>query len=180
MSSTSHVSQFLKPADDLNTANSTVGFFPSVQITSQFTSVTRLRTTSLHGKSIAITIFLSKLLKIWPEKCGWEWWGYIQYMPYLASWRHRRYSTINAVPRQSFVIHPNGGWRQSRAQEAASTSQPSLVLTYVRSPSSVRTTYFSNEMFDKSRNISMSGWAIDQESLYKRGIYMYLSPWTHD
>jgi hypothetical protein len=31
----------------------------------------------------------------------------------LASWRHRRCSTINAVPRQSFVIHPNGGWWQS-------------------------------------------------------------------
>jgi hypothetical protein len=43
----------------------------------------------------------------------WEWWGCIQYMPYLASWRHRRYITINAVPRQSFVLHPNGGWWQS-------------------------------------------------------------------
>jgi hypothetical protein len=36
-------------------------------------------------------------------------------MPYLASWRHRRCSTISAVPRQSFVIHPNGGWWQSNA-----------------------------------------------------------------
>jgi hypothetical protein len=26
---------------------------------------------------------------------GWsEWWGYIQYMPYLASWQHRRCSTL--------------------------------------------------------------------------------------
>jgi hypothetical protein len=67
----------------------------------------------LHGKSIAIRIFLSKLLEIWPEQCGWEWWGYIQYMPYLASWRHRQCNKIRAVPRQSFVIHPNGGWLQS-------------------------------------------------------------------
>jgi hypothetical protein len=34
-------------------------------------------------------------------------------MPYLASWRHRRCSTIKAMPRQSFVIHPNSGWWQS-------------------------------------------------------------------
>jgi hypothetical protein len=39
-----------------------------------------------------------KLLKIWPEQCGLEWSGYIQYMPYLVSWRHRLCSTINAVP----------------------------------------------------------------------------------
>jgi hypothetical protein len=34
-------------------------------------------------------------------------------MPYLAWWRHRWCSKIKAVPRQSFVIHPNGGWWQS-------------------------------------------------------------------
>jgi hypothetical protein len=92
-----------------------LGFYPSVQITSQFMShvrPTRLRTTSLHGKSnLARTMWLR------PEQCGWEWWGYIQYMPYLASWRHRRCSTIKAVPRQSFVIHPNGGWWQSSLQK---------------------------------------------------------------
>jgi hypothetical protein len=65
-------------------------------------------------------IFLSKLLKIWPEQCGWEWRDYIQYMPYLISRHHRQCSTINAVPRQSFVIHPNGGWWQSNL------SQPSF------------------------------------------------------
>jgi hypothetical protein len=90
-----------------------LGFYPSVQKTSQFMSHDWELTSSLHGKSIAIRIFLSKLLKIWPEQCGWEWRGYIQYMPYLASWRYRRCSTITAVPRQSFVIHPNGGWWQS-------------------------------------------------------------------
>jgi hypothetical protein len=89
MSSASHVSQFLRPADDLNTANSAWILYVGA-------NVTRLRTTtcSLYGKSIAIRIFLSKLLKIWPEQCGWEWWGYIQYMPYLASWRHRRCSGL--------------------------------------------------------------------------------------
>jgi hypothetical protein len=41
----------------------------------------------------------------------------IQYMPYLASWRHRWCRKIKAVPRQSFVIHPNGScWWQSRRQ----------------------------------------------------------------
>jgi hypothetical protein len=85
---------------------------PLVKISCQFMSHDR-ELVVCHGKSIAIRIFLAKLLKIWPEQCGWEWRGYIQYMPYLVSWRHRRYSTINAVPRQSFVIHSNGGWWQS-------------------------------------------------------------------
>jgi hypothetical protein len=35
-------------------------------------------------------------------------------MPYLASWRHRRCSTLKAMLRQSFVIHPNDGWCQSK------------------------------------------------------------------
>jgi hypothetical protein len=47
------------------------------------------------------------------KQCGWEWGGYIQYMPYLVFWRHRRCSTIKAVQGQSFVIHPNVGWWQS-------------------------------------------------------------------
>jgi hypothetical protein len=64
---------------------------------------------SQYRESIAIRIFLSKfILKIWPEQCGWEWWGYFQYMPYLASWRHRRCSTLKAG------IYPNGGWWQSK------------------------------------------------------------------
>jgi hypothetical protein len=106
-------SQFLRPAT-IRTRQILLGFYPSVQITSQLFYVTRLSTSSFHGKSIAIGIFLSKLLQIWPGQCGWEWWGYIQYMPHLASCRHRRCNTINAVPRQSFVIHPNGGRWQSR------------------------------------------------------------------
>jgi uncharacterized membrane protein len=58
-------------------------------------------------------------LKIWQEQCGWEWCGYIQYMPYLASWRHRQCSMLKAVPRQSFVIHPNGSWWQSNKGKVA-------------------------------------------------------------
>jgi hypothetical protein len=38
-------------------------FYRSVQITSQLIYVTRLITTSLHGKSIAITIFLSEVIE---------------------------------------------------------------------------------------------------------------------
>jgi hypothetical protein len=72
----------------------------------------------LHGKSIAIRIFLSKLLKILPEQCGWEWWGYIQYMPYLASWRHRRCSTIRPCrgSRSWFIWTAVGGSLPQREQ----------------------------------------------------------------
>jgi hypothetical protein len=96
-------SQFLRPAT-IRTRQILLGFYPLVKITSQFMSHDWEWIISLHGKSIVIRIILSKCLQIWPEQCGWEWWGYIQYMPYLASWRHRRCNTINAVPRQSFVI----------------------------------------------------------------------------
>jgi hypothetical protein len=42
----------------------------------------------------------SKLLQIWPEPAMW-----LRMMrPYLVSWRHRRCSTINTVPRQSLVV----------------------------------------------------------------------------
>jgi hypothetical protein len=37
---------------------------------------------SFSCPSVTFRIFISKLLNIWPEQCGWEWWGYIQYMPY--------------------------------------------------------------------------------------------------
>jgi hypothetical protein len=53
-------------------------------------------------------------------------------MPYLVSWSHRR-RTIKAVPRQSFVILPNGGtWWQSTlglcaVTEGESAENPSLL-----------------------------------------------------
>jgi hypothetical protein len=87
-----------------------LGFHPSVQITSQFMS--RLRTTSLHGKSKWSEYFSRSYWKF-----GWEWLGYIQHMAYLASWCPRRCSKINTVPRQSFVIHPNSGWWQSTSSK---------------------------------------------------------------
>jgi hypothetical protein len=104
----SRVSRFLRPADDLNTANSACILSVSANIISQFMSHDWELLTSLHGKSIVIRIFLSKLLKIWPEQCGWEWWGYIQYMPYLTSWRHWvRWSFVNV--RMTF-----GSFRRAR------------------------------------------------------------------
>jgi hypothetical protein len=64
-------------SNDSNRTNS--AWILSISANNSPVYVTRLRTISLHEKSIAIGIFLSKLLQIWPEQCG-----YIQYMPYLA------------------------------------------------------------------------------------------------
>jgi hypothetical protein len=52
MSSASHVNQILKLADDLNTTNS--AWILSVSANNKPIYITRLRTTSLHGKTIAI------------------------------------------------------------------------------------------------------------------------------
>jgi hypothetical protein len=87
------------------------GFYPSVQITSQFMS---------HDWELLVCME-SQLRSEYFSRSHWQFGQnnvgendeVIFSMPYLASWRHRRCSKIKAVPRQSFVIHPNGGWWQS-------------------------------------------------------------------
>jgi hypothetical protein len=54
--------QFLRPAIDSNTANS------SISAKNSPIYVTRLRRSGLHRKAIAIRIFLSKFLQAWPEQ----------------------------------------------------------------------------------------------------------------
>jgi hypothetical protein len=86
-----------------------LGFYPSVQITSQFMSHDWELVVSMESRYFSRSYWKFGQNNV-PEN---EEEGYIQYMPYLVSWRLRRCNTINAVPRQSFVIHPNGGWWQS-------------------------------------------------------------------
>jgi hypothetical protein len=55
-----------------------LGFYPSVQRTSQFMSHNWELVVCMERQSIRIYNF-SRLVQTWPEQCGWEWWGYAQY-----------------------------------------------------------------------------------------------------
>jgi hypothetical protein len=86
-----------------------LGFHPSVQITSQFMShdwelLVCMKVNSDQNISLEVIENLARTNNVAEND---------EAMPYLASWHHRRCSTLNSVPRQTFVIHPNGGWWQS-------------------------------------------------------------------